>query len=199
MTILGAVIPFASHCGIVDLGPVEGILLLWINPDRHHFNNSGIVHGGAICTLLDVAIGSIARINAGSAVLTLDMHVIDLAALRGAFTAEGRVIRAGGQSFAPNRRQRQKTTRSSRDRLATSSQRRNARSPPRRLRDALERSSMNRACDFSRHCCFRPVTNPSAPTGGRSLFTIVHHETTKIGGCQLSHLNCFDLTFRLRP
>lgn len=95
MTILGAVIPFASHCGIEDLGPEDGISRLRIDPGPHHLNNSGIVHGGAICTLLDVAMGSIARVKAGSPVLTLDMHVIFLAAVRGAITAEGRVTRAG--------------------------------------------------------------------------------------------------------
>ncbi len=58
-------------------------------------NNVGIVHGGAICTLLDIAMGSAARVRAGAPVMTVDMHVMFLAAARGAIVAEGRVIRAG--------------------------------------------------------------------------------------------------------
>lgn len=95
MTILGATVPFANHCNIEDLGPVEGISRLRIAPGSHHMNNSGIVHGGAICTLLDVAMGSAARVKAGAPVMTVDMHVMFLAAVRGVVIAEGRVIRAG--------------------------------------------------------------------------------------------------------
>jgi uncharacterized protein (TIGR00369 family) len=95
MTILGAEVPFASHCDIEDLGPTEGTARLRMAPGPHHMNNSGTLHGGAICTLLDVAMGSSARLKAGAPVMTIDMHVMFLAAGRGALTAEGRVIRAG--------------------------------------------------------------------------------------------------------
>jgi uncharacterized protein (TIGR00369 family) len=95
MTILGVEVPFASHCDIEDLGLAEGISRLRIVPGPHHMNNSGIVHGGAICTLLDVAMGSAARVRAGVPVMTLDMNVMFLAAVRGVVTAEGRVVRAG--------------------------------------------------------------------------------------------------------
>jgi uncharacterized protein (TIGR00369 family) len=95
MTILGAVVPFAIHCDIEELAAAEGISRLRMVPGPHHMNNSGIVHGGAICSLLDVAMGSAARVRAGAPVMTLDMHVMFLAAVRGAVTAEGRVIRAG--------------------------------------------------------------------------------------------------------
>jgi uncharacterized protein (TIGR00369 family) len=95
MTILGAVVPFASHCDIEDLGLVDGVSRLRIDIGPHHMNNIGIVHGGVICTLLDVAMGSAARVKAGAPVMTVDMHVIFLAAVRGVVTAEGRVIRAG--------------------------------------------------------------------------------------------------------
>ena len=88
-------IPFASHCDIEDLGLAEGISRLRIVPGPHHMNNSGIVHGGVICTLLDVAMGSAARLKAGAPVMTIDMHVMFLAAVRGVVTAEGCVIRAG--------------------------------------------------------------------------------------------------------
>lgn len=66
-----------------------------MTPGPHHMNNVGIVHGGAICTLLDIAMGSAARIEAGAPVMTVDMHVMFLAAARSVIIAEGRVIRAG--------------------------------------------------------------------------------------------------------
>ena len=95
MTILGAVVPFASHCDIEDLGPIDGLSRLRIASGPHHLNNSGVVHGGVICTLLDVAMGSVARVKAGAPVMTVDMHVMFLAPARGSIIAEGRVIRAG--------------------------------------------------------------------------------------------------------
>jgi uncharacterized protein (TIGR00369 family) len=95
MTILGAEVPFASHCEIEDLGPVEGGSRLRIVPGPQHMNNFGIVHGGVLCTLLDVAMGSAARVKAGAPVMTIDMHVMFLAAVRGVVIAEGRVLRAG--------------------------------------------------------------------------------------------------------
>ena len=61
----------------------------------HYMNNVGVVHGGAICTLLDIAMGSAARIQAGAPVMTVDMHVMFLVAARSIIVAEGRVIRAG--------------------------------------------------------------------------------------------------------
>jgi len=95
MTILGAEVPFASYCGIEDLGVTDGVTRLKMSPGPHHTNNSGTLHGGAICTLLDVAMGSAARLRADAPVMTIDMHVAFLSAGRGALTAEGRVIRAG--------------------------------------------------------------------------------------------------------
>lgn len=99
MTILGATVPFASHCDIEDMGSLDGVSRLRIAPGPHHMNNSGIVHGGVICTLLDVAMGSAARVKAGAPVTTVDMHVMFLAAAHGVVIAEGRVLRAGRSIF----------------------------------------------------------------------------------------------------
>lgn len=94
MTILGVEVPFARYCGVEDLGPRDGVTRLRMSADPHHMNNTGTVHGGAICTLLDVAMGSAARLNAGAPVITIDMQVAFLSAGRGVLTAEGRVLRA---------------------------------------------------------------------------------------------------------
>jgi uncharacterized protein (TIGR00369 family) len=95
MTILGVEVPFASHCEIEDLGSGAAGSRLRIAPGPQHMNNVGIVHGGVICTLLDVAMGSAARVTSGAPVMTIDMHVMFLAAVRGVVVAEGRVLRAG--------------------------------------------------------------------------------------------------------
>ena len=60
-----------------------------------HVNNLGIAHGGLICTLLDVAMGTAARCTVGLPVMTLDMQASFLSPGRGELTAEGRVVRAG--------------------------------------------------------------------------------------------------------
>ena len=95
--IFGAKIPFAEHCGIEFLGADEGVTRLRVVIDEMHGNNSGIPHGGLIATLLDVAMGTAARLATdAAAVITLDMHVSFIAPGEEVLTAEGRVVRAGG-------------------------------------------------------------------------------------------------------
>lgn len=95
MTTFGAEIPFVDHCGIEAIGIVEGRTRLRMAIAPHHGNHLGMVHGGAICTLLDVAMGTVARTHAGRSVITLDMQVAFLAPGRGVLIGEGRVLRAG--------------------------------------------------------------------------------------------------------
>lgn len=92
----GAKVPFADLCGIEFLGVQGGVTKLRVVLDERHGNNSGIPHGGLIATLLDVAMGSAARLAAGHPVMTLDMHISFIATADDAMTAEGRVVRAGG-------------------------------------------------------------------------------------------------------
>jgi len=92
----GANVPFADLCGIEFLGVQDGVTKLRVVLDERHGNNSGIPHGGLIATLLDVAMGSAARLAAGFPVMTLDMHISFIATADDALTAEGRVVRAGG-------------------------------------------------------------------------------------------------------
>jgi uncharacterized protein (TIGR00369 family) len=92
----GAKVPFADLCGIEFLGVQDGVTKLRVLLDERHGNNSGMPHGGLIATLLDVAMGSAARLAAGVPVMTLDMHISFIATADDALTAEGRVVRAGG-------------------------------------------------------------------------------------------------------
>ncbi|MGA0595721.1 PaaI family thioesterase [Enterovirga sp. CN4-39] len=94
--IFGAEIPFADHCEIEEIGFADGRTRLRMRLGPQHMNNVGIVHGGAICTLLDVSMGTAGRTHAGRPVMTLDMQVAFLAPGRsGVLFGEGSVLRAG--------------------------------------------------------------------------------------------------------
>lgn len=95
MTFFGAVIPFCDHCGIEEVGLVEGRTRLRVRVQPHLENNMAIAHGGLICTLLDIAMGTIARTTAGVPVMTLDMQVSFLSPGRGSLIGEGLVTKAG--------------------------------------------------------------------------------------------------------
>ena len=95
MMIFGADVPFAGLCAIEEVDVTDGVTRLRMAPGPDHRNNYGIVHGGALCTLLDVAMGSAARLKAACPVVTIDMQVSFLSAGRGVLFGEGRVLRAG--------------------------------------------------------------------------------------------------------
>jgi uncharacterized protein (TIGR00369 family) len=94
-TVFGAHIPFVRFCGIEALDVRDGRTRLRLALRPEHANNLGIAHGGVICTLLDVALGTAARLRAGRPVVTLDMQTRFLAPGRDVLLAEGRVTRAG--------------------------------------------------------------------------------------------------------
>lgn len=95
MATYGAEIPFVDHCGIEALPPQGERTYLRLALGPQHANNLGIAHGGAICTLIDVALGTCARRMAGAPVITVSMQTNFLAPGRGTLVAEGRVLRAG--------------------------------------------------------------------------------------------------------
>jgi uncharacterized protein (TIGR00369 family) len=93
--IFGAEIPFAKLCGIKSISAKDGVTRVRVDLDPSHDNNFGAPHGGLVATLLDVAMGTAARLAAGAPVMTLNMQVNFVAVGRGALLAEGRVVRAG--------------------------------------------------------------------------------------------------------
>lgn len=95
MQIFGAEIPFASYCGIEPIEFAEARTRLRVPASPEHTNNLGIVHGGLICTLLDVAMGTAARCTTGYPVMTLDLQASFISPGRGEMIGEGRVLRAG--------------------------------------------------------------------------------------------------------
>jgi uncharacterized protein (TIGR00369 family) len=93
--IFGADIPFAEHCGVEEVDFVDGRTRLRLALKPEHSNHLGIAHGGLLCTLLDIAMGTVARCTLGQPVMTLDMQTSFLAPGRGVLLAEGRILRAG--------------------------------------------------------------------------------------------------------
>jgi uncharacterized protein (TIGR00369 family) len=94
--IFGAHIPFVHFCGIEPVSSEPGRTRLRVKLEAHHMNQLGIAHGGITMTLLDVALGTVAR-SAGdkSAVMTLDIQTQFISPGRGTLVGEGRIVKAG--------------------------------------------------------------------------------------------------------
>lgn len=96
MPIFGVDVPFADHCGIEEIGSGEdGHTRLRVTVEPRLENNLGIAHGGVLATLLDICMGTAARLRAGVPVMTLDMQVSFLSPGRGVLLGQGRVTKAG--------------------------------------------------------------------------------------------------------
>lgn len=93
--IFGANIPFVGYCGIVPIRTGKDGTRLEVEIGDHHANQMGVAHGGLLMTLLDVAMGSAARVHADANVMTVDMQTAFVAPARGRLSGEGRVVRAG--------------------------------------------------------------------------------------------------------
>ncbi len=91
----GLDIPFARHCGIKALSFEEGRTRLSLALSPTSANQFGVFHGGALLTLLDIAMGSAARVTVGAWVVAVDMQTAFIAPGRGDVVGEGHVIRAG--------------------------------------------------------------------------------------------------------
>ncbi len=91
----GLDIPFARYCGIKALSFEDGRARLSLAFSATSTNQFGIFHGGALLTLLDIAMGSAARVTVGASVVAVDMQTAFIAPGRGDVIGEGHVIRAG--------------------------------------------------------------------------------------------------------
>lgn len=91
-------IPFIGHLGLVTDSLGEGTARLSLPLERQLLNSFGTAHGGAIMSLLDVALCTAARtLHPGSSgVMTIDMSTSFLGAGSGArLVAEARVLKNG--------------------------------------------------------------------------------------------------------
>ncbi len=95
MDIFGVEVPFADQCGIEAVSYQEGVSRLRLNAGPAVGNNIGAIHGGAIATLLDIALASAARCAAGAPVATVNLQLNYLSPARGDLLGEGRVVKLG--------------------------------------------------------------------------------------------------------
>ncbi len=91
----GLEVPFARFCGIKALAFEDGRTRLSLPLSPTATNQFGVFHGGVLLTLLDVAMGSAARVTVDAWVVAVDMQTAFVAPGRSDVIGEGRVIRAG--------------------------------------------------------------------------------------------------------
>lgn len=89
----GVHIPFVEHLGF-DLRKFEdGQSEIRFEPRPEHLNSFGVVHGGALMTLLDVAMAGAARsVAQDMGCLTIEMKTTFMQQARGMLTAKGRLM-----------------------------------------------------------------------------------------------------------
>ena len=96
-TAFGRKVPFASHVGIevVEAANGRAVLMLDVRPEL--MNSFEVAHGGAVMTLLDIAMALSARTLDPEAlgVITVEMKTTFIGVARGKLTAEGRCLHAG--------------------------------------------------------------------------------------------------------
>ena len=90
-------VPFIEHLGIRILEKGDGVVRLRLDPRPEFANSWGSVHGGALMTLLDVALASAGRSldDTCNGALTVELKVNFIAAANGPVLGEGRAQRAG--------------------------------------------------------------------------------------------------------
>ena len=89
----GAYIPFVDHLGVEMVFFEDGQSELRFAPEPEHNNSFNVVHGGAVMTLLDVAMATAARsVERTSGAVTIEMKTSFMRAAVGPLTAKGRLI-----------------------------------------------------------------------------------------------------------
>mgnify|MGYP001282409225 CR=1 FL=1 len=90
-------VPFIEHLGIRILEKGDGVVKVRLDPRPEFANSWGSLHGGALMTLLDVALASAGRSldDKCNGALTVEIKVNFIAAANGPVLGEGRAQRAG--------------------------------------------------------------------------------------------------------
>ena len=98
----GKDIPFVHHLGFEMVTYGGGTSHLAYTPKPEHLNHLGMVHGGAIMTLLDVTLATASRsVGPDLAVITIEMKTSFMQACRGRLEGKGRLLhRTGSMAFA---------------------------------------------------------------------------------------------------
>lgn len=100
--LFGVEIPFVSHLGFELVKMEGGHSELRFEPKHEHMNSFLVTHGGALMTLLDVALATASRsIDLDLGVVTIEMKTTFMQPSRGLLTAKGRLMhRTKSMAFA---------------------------------------------------------------------------------------------------
>ncbi len=89
----GAYIPFVEHLGFEMVFFEDGESELRFAPEPEHMNSFNVTHGGALMTLLDVALATAARsVDKTLGVVTIEMKSTFMQPARGVLTAKGKLL-----------------------------------------------------------------------------------------------------------
>ncbi len=92
-TFSGVEIPFVNHLGFTLVAMEGGASELRFEPKREHMNSFLVAHGGAVMTLLDVAMATAARsVDPALGVVTIEMKTSFMQPSTGLLTARGRLM-----------------------------------------------------------------------------------------------------------
>jgi uncharacterized protein (TIGR00369 family) len=99
MSSMGFEIPFVNWVGLEMVFYEAGKSLLKLDPQPHHMNSLGMVHGGVVMTMLDVGMATAARsaakIDAGNEeprVITIEMKSSFMKPSTGLLEVHGKVL-----------------------------------------------------------------------------------------------------------
>jgi len=91
--LFGVEIPFVHHLGFELVRMEGGASELTFEPKREHLNSFLVAHGGALMTLLDVAMATAARsVEMETGVVTIEMKTSFMQPCTGMLTARGRLM-----------------------------------------------------------------------------------------------------------
>ena len=91
--LFGVEIPFVHHLGFELVKMEGGASELTFEPKREHMNSFLVAHGGALMTLLDVAMATAARsVEMETGVVTIEMKTSFMQPCTGLLTARGRLM-----------------------------------------------------------------------------------------------------------
>ena len=94
---LGRPVPFANLLGVQLAEKASGRVVLTLDLRAELMNSWKAAHGGAVMTLLDIAMAAAARtLDPGAVgVITVEMKTTFIGVARGTLTAEGRCLHVG--------------------------------------------------------------------------------------------------------
>ena len=89
----GAYIPFVEHLGFEMVFFDDGESELRFTPEPEHLNSFNVAHGGALMTLLDVALATAARsVDKTMGIVTIEMKTSFMQPATGTLTARGKLL-----------------------------------------------------------------------------------------------------------